>query len=329
MLSMHEEFIDQEVIAEVKDVWKRFELRVGIFSKKTFYALRGVSLKVFKGETLAILGESGCGKTTLGRIFLGLEEPSRGEVYWFGKKLKTLSKREFKSLRPKVQAVFQDPTSSLNPKMRIKDILFEPLSINFRITKEEGLSQIGEALKKVGLSEKVLYCYPHELSGGQRQRVALARALILQPKLLVLDEPTSALDMTIQKQILDLLKELRLSFQISYIFITHSINTARYLATRIAVMYLGKIVEIFPAQALGKVPHHPYTELLLSVNLDPFNPVKPNLSALKGEPSLSFEEVKGCPFSPRCQYKKTNCQALSPELVEVSPGHFVSCFERI
>jgi oligopeptide/dipeptide ABC transporter ATP-binding protein len=326
---MHEEFIDQEVIAEVKDVWKRFELRVGIFSKKTFYALRGVSLKVFKGETLAILGESGCGKTTLGRIFLGLEEPSRGEVYWFGKKLKTLSKRKFKSLRPKVQAVFQDPTSSLNPKMRIKDILFEPLSINFRITKEEGLSQIGEALKKVGLSEKVLNCYPHELSGGQRQRVALARALILQPKLLVLDEPTSALDMTIQKQILDLLKELRLSFQISYIFITHSINTARYLATRIAVMYLGKIVEIFPAQALGEVPHHPYTELLFSVNLDPFNPVKPNLSALKGEPLLSFEEVKGCPFSPRCQYKKTNCQALSPELVEVSPGQFVSCFERI
>jgi oligopeptide/dipeptide ABC transporter ATP-binding protein len=326
---MDKELTSQKVIAEVKDVWKRFELRVGIFSKKTFYALRGVSLKVFKGETLAILGESGCGKTTFGRIFLGLEEPSRGEVYWFGKKLKTLPKREFKSLRPKVQAVFQDPTSSLNPKMRIKDILFEPLSINFRITKEEGLSQIGEALKKVGLSEKVLYCYPHELSGGQRQRVALARALILQPNLLVLDEPTSALDMTIQKQILDLLKELRLSFQISYIFITHSINTARYLATRIAVMYLGKIVEIFPAQALGKVPHHPYTELLLSVNLDPFNPVKPNLSALKGEPSLSFEEVEGCPFSPRCQYKKTNCQALSPELVEVSPGHFISCFERI
>jgi oligopeptide/dipeptide ABC transporter ATP-binding protein len=329
MLPMHEDFIGHEVIAEVKDVWKRFELRVGIFSKKTFYALRGVSLKVFKGETLAILGESGCGKTTLGRIFLGLEEPSRGEVYWFGKKLKNLSKREFKSLRPKVQAVFQDPTSSLNPKMRIKDILFEPLSINFRITKEEGLSQIGEALKKVGLSERVLYCYPHELSGGQRQRVALARALILQPKLLVLDEPTSALDMTSQKQILDLLKELRLSFQISYIFITHSINTARYLATRIAVMYLGKIVEILPAQALGKVPHHPYTELLLSVNLDPFNPVKPNLSALKGETSLSFEEVEGCPFYPRCPYKKTNCQTLSPELVEVSPGHFISCFERI
>jgi oligopeptide/dipeptide ABC transporter ATP-binding protein len=329
MLPMHEDFIDQEVIAEVKDVWKRFELRVGIFSKKTFYALRGVSLKVFKGETLAILGESGCGKTTLGRIFLGLEEPSRGEVYWFGQSIKTLSKRKFKSLRPKVQAVFQDPTSSLNPKMRIKDILFEPLSINFRITKEEGLSQIGEALKKVGLSDKVLYCYPHELSGGQRQRVALARALILQPKLLVLDEPTSALDMTIQKQILDLLKELRLSFQISYIFITHSINTARYLATRIAVMYLGKIVEIFPAEALGKVPHHPYTELLLSVNLNPFNPVKPNLSAPKGEPSLSFEEVEGCPFYPRCPYKKTNCQTLSPELVEVSPGHFISCFERI
>ncbi|MCC6025367.1 MAG: ABC transporter ATP-binding protein [Caldimicrobium sp.] len=326
---MDKELPSHEVIAEVKDVWKRFELRVGIFSRKTFYALRGVSLKVFKGETLAILGESGCGKTTLGRIFLGLEEPSRGEVYWFGKKLKTLSKREFKSLRSRVQAVFQDPTSSLNPKMRIKDILFEPLSINFRITKEEGLSQIGEVLKKVGLSDKVLYCYPHELSGGQRQRVALARALILQPKLLVLDEPTSALDMTIQKQILDLLKELRLSFQISYIFITHSINTARYLATRIAVMYLGRIVEIFPAQALGKVAHHPYTELLLSVNLDPFNPVKPSLSALKGEPSLSSEEVGGCPFYPRCQYKKTNCQALSPELVEVSPGHFVSCFERI
>jgi len=329
MLPMHEEFIDQKVIAEVKDVWKRFEVRVGVFSRKTFYALRGVSLKVFKGETLAILGESGCGKTTLGRIFLGLEEPSRGEVYWFGKKLKTLSKREFKSLRPKVQAVFQDPTSSLNPKMRIKDILFEPLSINFGITKEEGLSQIVEALEKVGLSEKVLNYYPHELSGGQRQRVALARALILQPKLLVLDEPTSALDMTIQKQILDLLKELRLSFQISYIFITHSINTAKYLATRIAVMYLGKIVEIFPAEALGEVFHHPYTELLLSVNLDPFNPVKPSLSALKWEPLLSFEEVRGCPFYPRCQYKKTNCQTLSPELVEVSPGHFISCFERI
>ncbi|MFZ8831146.1 MAG: ABC transporter ATP-binding protein [Thermodesulfobacteriaceae bacterium] len=326
---MDKELSSQEVIAEVKDVWKKFELRVGIFSKRTIYALRGVSLKVFKGETLAILGESGCGKTTLGRIFLGLEEPSKGEVYWFGQNIKTLSKREFKSLRPKVQAVFQDPTSSLNPKMRIKDILFEPLSTNFKITKDEGLSQIEEVLKKVGLSDKVLYCYPHELSGGQRQRVALARALILQPKLIVLDEPTSALDMTIQKQILDLLKELRLSFQISYIFITHSINTAKYLATRIAVMYLGKIVEILPAQALGEVPHHPYTELLLSVNLDPFNPVKPSLSALKVEPSSSFDEVKGCPFYPRCQYKKTNCQTLSPELVEVSPGHFVSCFERI
>ncbi len=326
---MREELVNKEVIAEVKDVWKRFDLRVGIFSKKTFYALRGVSIKVFKGETLAILGESGCGKTTLGRIFLGLEEPSKGEVYWFGQSIKNLSKREFKSLRPKVQAVFQDPTSSLNPKMKIKDILFEPLSINFRLRKVEGLSQIIQVLERVGLSERVLNCYPHELSGGQRQRVALARALILQPKLLVLDEPTSALDMTIQKQILDLLKELRLSLQISYIFITHSINTAKYLATRIAVMYLGRIVEVFPAHALGKVSHHPYTELLLSVNLDPFSPIKPNLSLLKGEPTLSLEEVKGCPFYPRCQYKKMPCQTSSPELVEISPGHFVSCFERV
>jgi len=326
---MHEEMVNKEVIAEVKEVWKRFDLKAGIFSKKTIYALRGVNLKVFKGETLALLGESGCGKTTLGRIFLVLEEPSKGEVYWFGRSIKTLSKREFKSLRPLVQAVFQDPTSSLNPKMRIKDILFEPLSINFKLSKVEGLNKIVQVLERVGLSERVLNCYPHELSGGQRQRVALARALILQPKLLVLDEPTSALDMTIQKQILDLLKDLRQSLQMSYIFITHSINTARYLATRIAVMYLGKIVELFPAQALGKVPHHPYTELLLSVNLDPFNPIKPNFSTPKGEPILSFEEVKGCSFYPRCQYKKPTCQTSGPELVEVSPGHFVSCFERI
>jgi len=319
----------QEVIVEVKDVWKVFYLRTGVFTKRSLYALRGVSLRLLRGEVLTILGESGCGKTTLGRVILGLEEPSFGEVFWFGQSLKSLSKKEYKVLRPKIQAVFQDPTSSLNPKMRIKDILIEPLNINFNLSRKEKLTKIVKVLNRVGLSEKVLEVYPHELSGGQRQRIALARAIILYPKLLVLDEPTSALDMPIQKQILDLLKELKSSLQMSYILITHSVNIASYLATRIAVMYLGKVVEVFPCESLGRVAHHPYTELLLSASLDPFKPIKPKLSSPKGELSQHLNEFKGCPFYPRCRYRKTQCEVAIPELLEVSPGHYVSCFEHL
>lgn len=298
--------------------------------------LKDVSFSLNQGEILGILGESGSGKSLTSLAILGLLPPGlkieSGAIYYKGKNLLSLYPKEWEDIRGKeISIILQDPLTSLNPVLPIGEQLIEVLEAHLGMDKRSAWKRAIELLSEVGIPEPELRMksYPHQLSGGMRQRAMIAIALACNPTVLIADEPTSALDMTIQKQILDLLKELRLSFQISYIFITHSINTAKYLATRIAVMYFGKIVEIFPAEALGKVFHHPYTELLLSVSLDPFNPVKPSLSALKVEPSSSFEEVEGCPFYPRCQYKKTNCQTLSPELVEVSPGHLVSCFERI
>ncbi len=302
-----------ELIALAKRVWKKYEIKVFWFKKQTFWVLRDLSLEIFKGEVVVLLGESGCGKSTLGRLFLQLEKPEKGEILWFGKRL---------------QALFQDNYASLNPRFKIKTLLEEPYLLNFPPRKKEFAKKIKEILEKVGLEEEYLDRYPHQLSGGERQRVALARALITQPDLVVLDEPTSSLDVTIQNQILLLLKELQREYNLSYLLITHSIPVALEMATRIVVMYLGKIVEIFNRDEWGKIIPHPYTDLLFKSYPNPFSDSPPKFNEIKGEPPSLLNLPSGCEFHPRCPLTIKECTFLSPPLKEISPGHFIACLLR-
>ncbi|WP_022856132.1 oligopeptide/dipeptide ABC transporter ATP-binding protein [Thermodesulfobacterium thermophilum] len=311
-------------VLEVKNIWKTYHVKV-LGGLKTYevVALRGVSLKIEKGEVLGILGESGCGKSTLGKIALGLEIPDEGEVFWFGNSLKNLDRKTCKTLRPKVQAVLQDPYSSLNPRYKIKEVLLEPYLINVSPDKKEGLSKAQELLNQVGLDTSVLEKYPHELSGGQRQRIALARALMVNPELLVLDEPTSALDVTIQAQILELMKTLKERYQLSYLLISHSLPVVFYLADWIGVIYLGTLVELCHKSSFKRLNHHPYTELLIRSYLDPF------------APSQIFSEIEielnppisdGCVFLDRCPVKTKDCYKTNPSLVKKTDLQYIACF---
>jgi len=319
--------MENRALLEVRGVYKSYELRLHLFKRVSFYALCEVSLRIEQGEVVALLGESGCGKSTLGRIFLGLERPDLGEVFWFGRPLKTLAPKTYKTLRPKVQALFQDSYASLNPRFKVKEILTEPYLINFKGDKKRALERAREVLSSVGLSENFLERFPYQLSGGQRQRVALARALITEPRVIVLDEPTSALDMTIQKQILALLKSLKEAQGLSYLLITHSLPMALEMADRVAVMYLGRIVETFKREFFGSLKHHPYTEMLLRANPDPFAESPPQLSTLRGEPASPLQRPEGCEFFPRCPEAHPACAQEKPAL-KGSPDYQVACFQR-
>jgi len=312
-------------VLEVRNLWKTYQVKV-LGGLKTYrvIALRGVSFKIEKGEVLGLLGESGCGKSTLGKIALGLEIPDQGEVYWFGKSLKTIDKKTYQALRPKVQAVLQDPYSSLNPRYKIKDILLEPYLINISSNKKEGLDKAKELLNQVGMDQKVLEKYPHELSGGQRQRIALARALMVNPELIVLDEPTSALDVTIQAQILDLMKVLKQRYQLSYLLITHSLPVIFYLADWIAVIYLGVLVELCHKANFKDLIHHPYTELLLKSYLDAFSPSPPLIIETDTEGTVL--PSKGCVFFNRCPKKTIQCYDKEPKLTQKSNLQYIACF---
>lgn len=324
----------QHPIVETKNIWKSFKIRyLGGLKTRKIIALKDVSIKVFSGEVVGIVGESGCGKTTLGRIVLGVEKPDRGEVYWFGKSLKNLTREEYKKLRPKIQAVFQDPYSSLNPRYKIKDILLEPYLINIENNRKNGLKKAEEILNQVGIDSSFLEKYPHELSGGQRQRVALARTLMINPSLIVLDEPTSALDVTVQAQILELLLELKRKFFLSYLIISHSLPVISYLSDWIAVLYLGEIVEIFHRKVFKNVLHHPYTMLLLSSEISLDRPLDFSASYLNGltdgERSQAQDEtVVGCSFYPRCKEKSERCKNEKPSLKMLSYLQYISCFNR-
>ncbi len=319
--------MNEEVLAEVKNVYKSYSIRTYFFKRLSFYALIDVSLKIKKGEVVVLLGESGCGKTTLGKIILDLERPDRGEVFWFGHPLSSITKKLYKKFRPKIQALFQDSFASLNPRFKVKEILMEPYLINFGGSKKEALIKAIEVLHQVGLSEEFLERYPHQLSGGQRQRVALARALITEPDLIVLDEPTSALDMTIQSQILLLLKNLKETRGLSYLLITHSLPTALEMADKVVVMYLGRIIESFQKEVFKKIPHHPYTEMLLKSFPDPFSENPPDVSFVKGEPASPLKRPEGCEFYPRCPEADSLCRKEKPPLVE-NPLYQISCFKR-
>ncbi len=304
----------------------------GIGLKKYFHvaggriqALDGVSLQVAEGETLGIVGESGSGKTTLAKLFLLLERPTAGSVIFDGKDVRTFGRDDLLRYRRSVQAVFQDPYSSLNPRMRVEDIVAEPLPPENGVSRAATRERVEDVLHLVGLRRESTALYPHEFSGGQRQRIAIARALVTYPKFIILDEPVSALDVSIRAQILNLLKHLQETLGLAYVMISHDLAAARYLATRLAVMYAGKLVEIGECDAVYTEPLHPYTEALLSAALPLHPSARRQRIVLAGEVPNPMHPPDGCRFHPRCPRALPQCRSQEPEWKEVKPGRFTAC----
>jgi len=288
-------------------------------------AVDGVSVQVAEGETLGIVGESGSGKTTLAKLFLLLERPTAGSLLFDGKEIQAFGRDDFRRYRRAVQAVFQDPYSSLNPRMRVGDIVAEPLPPENGGSRAEVRGRVGEVLELVGLRRESAALYPHEFSGGQRQRIAIARALVTYPKFIILDEPVSALDVSIRAQILNLLKHLQEKLGLAYVMISHDLAAARYLATRLAVMYAGKLVETGACAAVYGEPLHPYTQALLSAALPLHPSARRQRIVLAGEVPNPMKPPAGCRFHPRCPRAMEQCQSQEPEWQEVKPGRFTAC----
>lgn len=310
-----------DTILEVKNLKKHFKTKKGML-----HAVDDVSFSIDKGKTLGIVGESGCGKSTTGRAVLRLLEPTSGEVIFGGKNIVNYNNEEMRKMRTQMQIIFQDPFASLDPRNTVSEIIGEPLKLNkiIRNKKERDLKVL-ELMETVGLAERLVNTYPHELDGGRRQRIGIARALSLNPKFIVCDEPVSALDVSIQAQILNLLKVLQKERGLTYIFITHDLSVVNYFSDDIAVMYLGKIVEKAPAEKLFENPVHPYTQALLSAIPVPNIRKKNSRIILKGELSSPINPKPGCRFAPRCNYAKDICSQLEPQFNEKEPGHFAAC----
>ncbi|PUB26940.1 peptide/nickel transport system ATP-binding protein/oligopeptide transport system ATP-binding protein [Promicromonospora sp. AC04] len=308
---------DGEPLLSVQDLKLHYPIRGGIVSRQTgaVRAVDGVSFEVFPGETLGIVGESGCGKSTTGRAIIRLENPTAGAVVFGGRDLAGLNTRELRRVRLNLQMVFQDPYSSLNPQKRIGDLLAEPLVAHGRASRKEAGERVTEMLDRVGLSAQFKGRYPHELSGGQRQRVGIARALMLDPTLLVLDEPVSALDVSIQAQVLNLLRDLQAELGLTYIFISHGLGAVRYISDRIVVMYLGKVMEVATTAELFANPRHPYTEILL----DAYPAPNPHLrdkerTVVEGDVPNAAKPPSGCVFHTRCPFAQDKCRTEEPRL---------------
>jgi len=288
-------------------------------------AVDGVSVQVARGETLGIVGESGSGKTTLAKLFLLLAKPTAGSLLFDDQEVSTFTQEDLARYRHSVQAVFQDPYSSLNPRMRVADIVAEPLPPAASANRATVRERVAQALELVGLNQESAALYPHEFSGGQRQRIAIARALVTYPQLIILDEPVSALDVSIRAQILNLLKGLQERLGLAYVMISHDLAAARYLSTRLAVMYAGRLVEMGECDAVYTAPRHPYTQALLSAALPLHPAIRRQRIILSGEVPNPMHPPSGCRFHPRCPHAMSQCQTLEPAWKEVEPGHNTAC----
>lgn len=314
---MKPDHLKREPIIKVEGLKKHFPIKKGIISRTvgSIKAVDGISFEVYPGETLALVGESGCGKSTTGRALVQLDPQTEGHVYFEGTDLAGLSSKELRKTRTQLQIIFQDPFSSLNPRMRVGELLAEPLLTHMSMSKKEAMEKVDDILRTVGLTPSHKTRYPHEFSGGQRQRIGIARALILNPKLIVCDEPVSALDVSIQAQILNLLKDLQQQFHLTYIFIAHGLGAVKYISDRIAVMYLGKIVEIGTTKEIFSSPKHPYTQVLLNAYPIP-NPHMRNRERIvvEGDVPSPANPPKGCSFHTRCPYAQAICREETPVL---------------
>jgi len=317
-------------ILEVKDLKKHFPVRKGLLRRTVgqVYAVDGISFSIGEGETLGLVGESGCGKSTAGRAVLRLIEPTSGKVAMTGRDITHLSKKELRPYRRQMQIVFQDPFSSLNPRMTAGDIVGEPLFVHGIARGKARREQVAALFERVGLRPAQMANFPHQFSGGQRQRIGIARALALGPKLIVGDEPVSALDVSIQAQVINLLQDLQRERKLSYLFISHNLAVVEHISHRIAVMYLGRIVEYADTRSIFTRPQHPYTEALLSAVPVPDPRVKREKRLLQGDVPSPVNPPAGCHFHTRCPYAVARCKVEAPSLREIAPGHHVSCHLR-
>lgn len=319
-----------ETILEVTNLKKYFPVRGGLLLKQvaSIHAVDDVSFDIKREETLGLVGESGCGKTTLGRTILRLIKADAGKVSYMGRDLLKLNAREMRKVRLEMAMIFQDPYSSLNPRMTVADIISESIDIHGLAKGKEKKRRIIELMEKVGLAPFHIYRYPHEFSGGQKQRIGIARALAGNPKLLVADEPVSSLDVSVRAQILNLLKDLQEEFGLTYLYISHDLSVVKHMSDRVAVMYVGKLMEIAPSKDIYENPQHPYTEALLSAIPVPGRRVKENRIILKGSVPTPIDPPPGCRFNPRCPYRQPICAKEDPEFIEVDEEHFVACHLR-
>ncbi|MHC0039510.1 ABC transporter ATP-binding protein [Pseudoneobacillus sp. C159] len=317
----------KNTLLEVKDLKQYFPIKGGLFGRTVNYvkAVDGVSFDVFEGETVSIVGESGCGKSTTGRAILRLDEPTSGQILFKGEDLLTLSKEKMRKKRRDLQVIFQDPYASLNPRQTVGRILEEAMEILNVVPKKERRQRSIELLEQVGLRPDMIHRFPHEFSGGQRQRIGIARALAVKPKLLICDEAVSALDVSVQAQVLNLLKQLQKEYQLTYLFISHDLGVVRHISDRVIVMYLGNIVEIADKKSLFENPQHPYTKALLSAIPEPTRKRNKERIILTGDVPSPINPPSGCRFHTRCPMATEQCKTNTQSLRQIATGHYVAC----